>query len=229
MRTSNSNPRESRAREPREPRETVETREPRQPRVFREDESPAEEAAMRVPPRNRWQVLLIEYELLDGYWSGLQQRVWTSGLFLVGLSMIGIAFLAVTLKSGLQETKDLIGLIGGVAALLSVAWWLLLRRMFAAERVAEYRKNEIERELGMRSALYLTFLRQSRLFGARRGSSRARQLAEGDDEIEAGLKQLDASPQGRSLLPRLMAERLVWNLVPWLLIAAWAGLYVTKA
>ena len=26
---------------------------------------PAETAAMKVPPRNRWQVLLVEYELLD--------------------------------------------------------------------------------------------------------------------------------------------------------------------
>ena len=28
---------------------------------------PAETAAMKVPPRNRWQVLLVEYELLDSY------------------------------------------------------------------------------------------------------------------------------------------------------------------
>ncbi len=206
----------------REPRET------REPWQRREDTLPGEEAAMRVPPRNRWQILLIEYELLDGYWAGLQQRIWMSGLFLVGLSMVGIAFVAVSLKPGFQETLDMIVLVGGVGSLLSVAWWLLLRRMFAAERVAEYRKNEIERELGMRSALYLTFLRQSRLFGARRGSSSARRLAEGDRELEAGLKQLDASPEGRTLLPRFLAERLVWNLVPLLLIAAWVGLYVMK-
>ena len=222
MRTTNSNPREQSMRESRE------TREPRETRLPREEALPAEEAAMRVPPRNRWQVLLIEYELLDGYWSGLQQRIWMSGLFLVGMSMLGIAFVSVTLKSGLQETLDMITLVGGVASLLTLAWWLLLRRMFAAERVAEYRKNEIERELGMRSTLYLTFLRQSRLFGARRGASSARQLAEGDQELEAGLQQLDASPQGRSVLPRFMAERLVWNLVPLLLIAAWAGLYIMK-
>ncbi len=216
MRTTNSNPREQSVREPRE------TRQPR------EDTLLAEEAAMRVPPRNRWQVLLIEYELLDGYWAGLQQRIWMSGLFLVGMSMLGIAFVSVTLKSGLQETLDMITLVGGVASLLTLAWWLLLRRMFAAERVAEYRKNEIERELGMRSTLYLTFLRQSRLFGARRGASSARQLAEGDQELESGLQALDDSPQGRTLLPRFMAERLVWNLVPLLLVAAWVGLYVMK-
>ncbi len=222
MRNTNArdtNPREQSVREPRETRE---------PRVFRDDALPGEEAAMKVPPRNRWQILLIEYELLDGYWSGLQQRIWMSGLFLVGLSMVGIAFLSVTLKSGLQETQDMILLIGGVASVLTLAWLLLLRRMFAAERVAEYRKNEIERELGMRSTLYLTFLRQSRLFGARRGASSARQLAEGDDDIEASLRQLDSSHQGRGILPKFMAESLVWNLVPWLLIASWAGLYVMK-
>jgi len=200
----------------------------RETRERREGALPAEEAAMRVPPRNRWQILIIEYELLEGYWAGLQQRIWMSGLVLVGLSMVGIAFVAVSLKPGFQETLDMITLVGGVGSLLSLAWWLLLRRMFAAERVAEYRKNEIERELGMRSSLYLTFLRQSRLFGGRRGSSSARRLAEGDRELESGLKQLDASPEGRTLLPRFLAERLVWNLVPLLLIGAWVGLYVMK-
>ena len=224
----NTNAREQTVREPRDTREPRETRDTRETRLPREAELPAEEAAMRVPPRNRWQILLIEYELLDGYWAALQQRIWMSGLFLVGMSMLGIAFLSVTLKSGVQETLDMILLIGGVASVLTLAWWLLLRRMFGAERVAEYRKNEIERELGMRSTLYLTFLRQSRLFGARRGASSARQLAEGDEEIEASLRQLDSSHQGRGILPKFMAEGLVWNLVPWLLIASWGVLYYIK-
>ena len=195
----------------------------------RDDAMPGESAAMRVPPRNRWQILIIEYELLDAYWSQLHQRVWMSGLFLVGMSMVGLTFMAVTLKVGELESRQMIGLIGSVATLMTVGWWLLLRRLFTAQRVAEYRRNEIERELGMRSSLYLTFLRQSRLFGSRRTASVARQVAEGDDDLEAGLRELATSPEGRPWLPQFMAERLVWTLVPWLLIAAWAGLYLMKA
>ena len=104
----------------------------------------------------------------------------------------------------------------------------MLRRMFAVQRVAEYRRNEIERELGMRTGLYLTFLRQSRRFGNRRGIV-ARQLAEGDSEIEEGLKEFGGSPEGSPRFAKFMAERFVWNVVPWLLIVAWASLYLVKA
>ena len=201
----------------------------RNTRELQDDGLPAEAAAMRVPPRNRWQILLIEYELLDAYLSQLHQRVWSSGLFLVGLTMIGIGFLAPMLDAGVQESLNMIGLIGGVASLLTVGWWLLLRRLFASQRVAEYRRNEIERELGMRSGLYLTFLRQSRRFESRRAATLARQVAEGDEDLEAGLQGFATSAEGRPWLPRFMAERLVWMLVPWLLIAAWAGLYMIKA
>jgi len=189
---------------------------------------PGEAAAMRVPPRNRWQILLIEYELLDAYWSQTLQRVWMSGLVLVGLTMVGLGGMAATLKVGELETLRTIALIGGVASLLTVGWWLLLRRLFTNQRVAEYRKNEIERELGMRSGLYLTFLRQSRLFGSRRANNLARQMSEGDEDLEEGLREFATSAEGRPWLPRFMAERLVWSLVPWLLIGAWVGLYVLK-
>ena len=200
----------------------------RDTRETREESVSAEQAVMRVPPRNRWQVLLIEYELLDSYWAQLNQRVWLSGMVLVGLSMVGITFLATMLDAGVQETLNMIGLVGGVASLLTVGWWLLLRRLFTVQRVAEYRRNEIERELGMRSSLYLTFLRQSRLFGTRRGASLAGQMAEGDEDLETGLQEFSSSSEGRPWLPRFMAERLVWSLVPVVLIAAWAGLYVMK-
>lgn len=221
--------RESRgSRDARDARESREPREPRGPLESRGDTQPGETATMRVPPRNRWQVLLVEYELLDAYWSQLAQRMWMSGLFLVGLSMIGIGFLAPILDAGEEESLRLIGLIGGVASLLTVGWWLLLRRLFTAQRVAEYRRNEIERELGMRSSLYLTFLRQARHFGSRRASTLARQMAEGDEDLEAGLREFATSAEGRPWMPRFLTERLVWSLVPWLLIAAWAGLYWLK-
>ena len=46
---------------------------------------------------------------------------------------------------------------------------------------------------------------------------------------EGSLREFATSAEGRPWLPRFMAERLVWLLVPWLLIAAWVGLYVIKA
>ena len=197
-------------------------------REAKDGEMPGESAAMRVPPRNRWQVLLIEYELLDAYWTQLHQRVWMSGLVLVGLSMVGISFLAVTMDAGKNESLQVIGLVGGVAALLAASWWLLMRRLFTAQRIAEYRKTEIERELGMRSGLYLSFLRQGRLSGARKSGSFVRNLAEGDDDLERDLQEFSASSEARPWLPTFMAERLVWSLVPWVLIGAWAALYILK-
>ena len=80
----------------------------------------------------------------------------------------------------------------------------------------------------MRSSLYLTFLRQSRKFG-NRGSAVAKQLAEGDSELEEGLRDFGESSEAKPWMPRLMAERLVWSAMPWLLIAAWGSLLFMKA
>ena len=200
----------------------------RSTREIQDGEMPGEAAAMRVPPRNRWQVLLIEYELLDTYWAQLHQRIWMSGLVLVGLTMVGVSWMAAIMDTGELETQRMIGLIGGVSSLLAVGWWFLLRRLFTAQRVAEYRKNEIERELGMRSGLYLTVLRQSRQFGAGKSGALSKRLAEGDELLEHDLREFATSAEARPWLPRFMAERLVWSLVPWLLIAAWAALYMLK-
>ena len=116
---------------------------------------PGESATMKVPPRNRWQVLLVEYELLDAYIAQLTSRVWSSGMVLIGLSMLGISFMATTMGPGEAITLNLISLVGGIGSLLAVAWWLLLRRMYASQRVAEYRRNEIERELSKDQILEL--------------------------------------------------------------------------
>ena len=195
---------------------------------LREAEMPGVEAAMKVPPKSRWQVLLMEYELLDSYWMTLHQRIWMSALVLIGLSMVGVAFLAVGMSSGETETLRVIGLVGSVAALITVGWWLLQRRIHTLQRVAEYRKREIERELGMRSEIYLSFLRQSRLFGLRHAGTIARRMAEGNEELEGDLQEFALSSEAQPWFPRLMGERFVWNMVPWLLIAAWGALYALK-
>ena len=189
---------------------------------------PGEVAAMKVPPRSRWQVLLMEYELLDAYWTHLHQRIWAGGLVLVGLTMVGIAYLAVAMDPRLDQTLSVVGLVGAVAGLLTVGWWFLLRRLLSAQKVTEYRKREIERELGMRQELYLSFLRQSRRFGFGRTGSLVRQVAMGDDELETDLREFSHSAEAKPWFPRLMGEGLVWSLVPWLLIAAWVTLYVLK-
>ena len=66
--------------------------------------------------RGRWQVLLIEYELLDAYWSQLQQRVWMSGLVLVSLSMLGIVFLLTVMAPTRPQTTNSAGLLAIIAA-----------------------------------------------------------------------------------------------------------------
>ena len=190
---------------------------------------PGESAAMKVLPRNRWQVLLMEYELLDSYGTTLHQRIWMSALVLIGLSMVGVTFLAAGVSVDESEVLGVIGLVGTVASLITVGWWLLQRRLSALQEVGQYRKREIERELGMRTEIYLGFLRQSRHLRLRRRGTSARLFAEGDEVLEGDLQAFAASPESKPWFPRLMSERLVWNLVPWLLIAAWGVLYAMRA
>jgi high-affinity Fe2+/Pb2+ permease len=181
------------------------------------------------PSRGRWQVLLIEYELLDAYWSQLQQRVWMSGLVLVSLSMVGIVFLLTVMDPTRPQTTNSVGLIAIVASLLAIGWWLLLRRMFSGQQIAEIRRNEIEKELGMRSSLYLTFLRQNQKSSPRKSSNLARKIADGDDELEIDLVNLSTNPESFSWLPGFISDRWVWSAIPWLLIASWIALYVIKS
>jgi hypothetical protein len=186
-----------------------------------------EESNTIVPQRSKWQVLLMEYELLDAFWTHIHGRIWSSGLVLVGLSMLGVAFLAVAMDPRSEFTAGVVGLVSTVAILLSLGWWLLLRRLHSMQRVAEYRKREIERDLGMRHELYLSFLRERRAPGRRPGPV-VQRLAEGDDALGQDLRGFAQSNEANPWLPRLMGEQLVWNSVPWLLIIAWAALLILK-
>ncbi|GEM_PF-2713069 len=195
---------------------------------YAQEQETNETATMSVPPHSRWQVLMVEYELLDSTVSQLMQRVWTSGLVLIALSLIGMSYLSVTLKPALVETTRIIALVGGVGSLLALAWWAMERKIFVAQRVAEYRRDELERQLGLRSGLYLTFLRQSRRLGNSRDSALARQISEGDEALEDDLKNLALNPTTKSSIPSFLSDRTVWSLVPWLLVVAWVGLYFVK-
>ena len=189
---------------------------------------PAETAAMKVPPRNRWQVLLVEYELLDAYLLTLSQRIWTSGLVLIGLSLIGIAFMAVGMDSSREETSSIIGLMAAAASVMAVVWWILQRRLFSMQAVAEFRKREIEREMGMRSEIYLTFLKQGRNLRLRRREAMVKGLAEGDSQLENDLFRFIKTPEARPRFSRLMGERITWGMVPWILMLSWVMLYLLK-
>jgi hypothetical protein len=184
--------------------------------------------SMRVPPGSRWQVLLMEYEILDSYWMQLHQRIWLSGLIVVGLSTVGLTFLASGLIGDAVSRVTVLNLIGTIAVILTFGWWLLIRRILAGQRVAEYRKREIERELGLRMEIYLAYLRQSRTFGTRRAGQVVRNLADGDELISVDLEKLAQSSETKPLLPGIVGEKVVWNLLPWILIAGWFAVVIME-
>lgn len=186
---------------------------------------PESAGTMRVPPSTRWQVLLMEYELLDGYWMHMHQRIWLSGIVLVILSTVGLTFLATGVVADGIGRLNVLSLIGAVAVVLTFGWWLLVRRLVALQRVTEYRKREIERELGIRMELYLAYLRQGRLMGLRSSGRIIQKLSEGDEQLQGDLEQFSRSSDAAPWFPRVMSERAVWNLLPWVFIAAWAALW----
>ncbi len=91
--------------------------------------------------------------------------------------------------------------------------------------MVEHRKKEIERQLGMRMELYLTFARG----GHRR--QRARELvqeqAADDPELRADLADfLRTAGLGPVLVP---GEAWAWNLLPVLFIGAWVAFWLIVA
>ncbi len=175
----------------------------------------------RVPEVSRWQVLLMEYEMLDAYWIHLHQRIWMSALVLMSLSMVGITFLGAGFPAGLPRLTA-VTFIAVVAILITVLWWLLVRRMLTYMRITEYRKGEIEQDLGMRMELYMGFARGRR---GRRGREAVLELAHEAPDLGQDLSAFVESPVGRASTPLLPVEELVWNLIPLLFIGAWVGLW----
>ena len=177
----------------------------------------------KVPEDGRWQVMVVEYAMLDAYRIHLRQRVWTSALVLITLLMVGITSLGTRLPSGFFRLP-VVTFVAVVATLLTVLCWSLLRRILSYMRITEHRKREIERDLGMRMELYLGFARDGR---RRRGAQElVRDLAVEQPDLERDRYAFLESPVTRAVAPTLPDERLVWNLLPILLIAAWITLWV---
>ena len=171
---------------------------------------------LQVVEPNRRQALLIEYEILDSFWTHHHQWIWLSGLVLIGLSMLGMTFLPVGLNANALQVQ-LVTFVAVLAASLIVIWWGLLRQMLNSLQVVQIRKREIEKGLGMRMEIYMNMS----LRGGNR--QRARQLAqeesEDDPELRADLADfMRNSPVKPGLLP---GEEIAWNLVPVLFLAAW--------
>ena len=210
-------------------RATVKEKERPAPRAVSEErERPAfraleerERPMLRALDPSKRQVLLMEYEILDSYWTHQHQWVWISGMVLVVLSLVGITFLPVGLSSEPLRTA-MISFVSLLAGLLILAWWGLLRNMLGSIRVVQHRKMEIERQLGMRMEMYLSFLRSGRK------RSRVREMVQeeaGDDpELRADLADFLRSPGMRpGYIP---GEEWAWNLLPLLFLGAWGALWV---
>lgn len=181
---------------------------------------------VQSPDATRRQVFLIEYEILDSFWTHQHQWIWLSGLVLITLSMLGMTFLPVSLASS-ELKMQLVTFVAAIAIILTIIWWGLLRQMLSSLRVVQHRKREIERNLGMRMEIYME---ASRL-GRKR--QRVRDLVQeeaGDDpELRADLAdflRLAGSGVRPGLLP---GEDVAWNLLPIFFIGAWIAFWFLVA
>ena len=169
----------------------------------------------------RRQTFLIEYEILDSFWTHQHQWIWLSTLVLITLSMLGMTFLPVGLAASPLKIQ-LITFVAAIAIILTFIWWGILRQMLSSLRVVQHRKREIEKSLGMRMELYLS---ASRFSGKR---ARVRALAQeeaGDDpELRADLADFLRSAGGVriGILP---GEEVIWNLLPVFFIGAWIAFW----
>ena len=109
----------------------------------------------------RRQSQLVEYEILDSFWVHQHQWIWLSGLVLVTLSMFGMAVLPMGL-AGHEMRTEIISFVSVISIALTLTWWGMLRHMLNALSVAQHRKREIERSLGMRMEFYLAASRARR-------------------------------------------------------------------
>jgi hypothetical protein len=171
---------------------------------------------LQVTEPGRRQTLLVEYEILDSFWTHQHQWIWLSGLILIGLSMLGMTFLPVGLDSNPIQVQ-LVTFVAVLAGSLIVIWWGLLRQMLSSLQVVQHRKREIEKGLGMRMEIYMNMSRQ----GGKRERVRkfAQDESEDDPELRADLADfMRNTPTKPGLLP---GEEIAWNLVPVLFLGAW--------
>ena len=213
---SSAVPTEERAESPERPERMARVLKP-----MIDEPEPRERPVIRPVDNNKRQTLLMEYEILDSFWTHQHQWIWTSAMVLIGLSMLGLTFLPVGLVNNpLRNT--FITFVSGIAVLLVATWWGLLRHMLGSLRVAQHRKIEIEKMLGMRMELYLAFARHGR------GRQRVREMVQeeaGDDaELRADLADFLRSPGMKPCY--IPGEEWAWNFLPVLFLGAWVSFWV---
>ncbi len=177
-----------------------------------------------VTEPQRRQSQLVEYEILDSFWVHQHQWIWLSGLVLVTLSMFGMAVLPMGL-AGHELRTEIISFVSIISIALTFTWWGMLRHMLNSLSVAQHRKREIERNLGMRMEFYLAASR------ARRKRDRIREFAQqeaGDDpELRADIADFLRSVTVR---PTFMSgEEAAWSVIPFLFIGAWVVFWAITA
>ena len=172
------------------------------------------------------QVLLIEYEILDSFWTHQHQWIWLSSLVLITLSMLGITFLPNGL--GQSELKvAIVTFVSLIAIILTIIWWGLLRQMLSSLRVVQHRKREIEKSLGMRMEIYMAVSRIRAKGGALQDI--VQEEAADDPDLRADLADFLRS-SGSTLKPGLLPkEEIAWNLLPVFFIATWIAFWILVA
>ncbi|MBI4236346.1 MAG: hypothetical protein HY688_03205 [Chloroflexi bacterium] len=179
-----------------------------------------ERPVLHAVDQSKRQVLLMEYEILDSYWTHHHQWIWLSGMVLIGLSMLGITFLPVGLSNN-PLRGEIVTFVGVIAGLLILIWWGLVRQMLGALRIVHHRKKEIEKLLGMRMELYLSFARAGRR--RQRVREMVQEEAGEDPELRADLADFLRTPGMRpGFIP---GEEWAWNLLPVLFLGAWAAFW----
>ena len=187
-------------------------------------EAPLDRGMMSPPDPQRRQSQLVEYEILDSYWTHQHHWIWLSGLVLITLSMFGMTFLPVGL-AGHSLQAEIVSFISVIAVSLTVVWWGILRQMLNTLSVIQHRKREIERSLGLRMEFYLAAARAPRK--GQRVREFAQQEAGDDPELRADLADFLRSSTARpGLLP---GENTAWNIIPMFFVVAWIAFWAIVA
>mgnify|MGYP006100072117 FL=1 len=172
------------------------------------------------------QVLLIEYEILDSFWTHQHQWIWLSGLVLITLSMLGITFLPIGFGAS-PDKLPIVTFVSVIAVILTLIWWGLLRQMLRSLRVVQHRKREIEKNLGMRMEIYMAASQLTGKDGLVRDL--VQEEASEDPELRADLADFLRSA-GVSLRPGLLPkEEVAWNLLPMFFIVTWIVFWMIVA
>lgn len=106
------------------------------------------------------QALLAEYQACQDEAGGASSWSWQSGIvfFVTTLTLAGTIIYGLLNTSSSPYRLTLIIILGIFSIVLLYVWIRYLTRQHLIRRVMFYRMEEIERELGLRKGLYVSFL-----------------------------------------------------------------------